>query len=1754
MALLGCCASVISAQALAQDNSQLRVLKMLERSSSSPATMCFVLDSRQSIVNDTQNLMNFVKITPQPSADTITSMEDNMLCVSGLDSGRDYTLNLKQGLKLTSGKTLSADVNVPFAISDAQAQIKLPYNMILPKNNTNNSFVIETLNQPSFKLNIYRLSTRSLNDLDLYELLNSNITNYSLVSLLNSNARLVCSKTFDLSSGKPVEIKEQDDISVFTTQNTATKANKTSLDKLNSKTSAPADTTISQSLEQKIALYKSLPENLRNQPIKTEIKLSDFVEENDDGIYLILAADSRIDISNHNNLYSYNTGALPLTAKLLMFTDLGLTTYKSADGLLANVRSLTGAGNISGVKIELIAANNEILASGFTDDTGTVRFGKEVISGENALRPIALIARTSKDVYSMDLRSSPLYIEGNQNKIKSVDGFETFAYTDRGIYRPGEVVHYTSLVRNTNLQALDAPLTLTVYNHQGNEVERVLLNDSKSGGYEYDFKIAKGSGLGSYRAVLSLGKKQLAVTKFAVSSMVPLQINSEIINDDGMISIDAPYTFKSRTNFNYGSNAANLSGQFTITRSPDLNPIISPTATHADSIKGFHFGADEREQSSLTKSDQFYSLRTDVEGILQQQVSFKSEEYPQKITVTSQVFDTNGQPATATRTYKLSFNRPLIGIKQLPANDGVSFALCSYLQDGSTFPQDVKYYLYKEFTDYNFVLDNGVWKYVTFKSKKLVGQGQAKIDNQNLNQALIKTKLDDGNYFIELKSDKSYTAYAFSKGFSSSNQADTPDTIQVFADKKLYSAGENAVLSFDSPFNGFANLVVGRQTISSFKTFSVKRGRNTIKVPLNDELFPQGHVLLSLYAPMTGQNTATVRVIGTADLNMDLSSHEIEINASMPETIKPESTLTVKLQAIPTDPKAQLKEPYAKLTLVDNGILQLTNFQSPDPNKVLTQDRIFNVQMFDAYGYIMQDPKQQGQGYGATAEGLFDMQMNGSATALFDTPIKSTALASKIVPLDSQGQAQVDFEIPQFSGSLKLMAVAWDQDKTGSTQKDITVHDQAVASLGLPRFLNLDDEAMVRLNLHNLKSTDPNFKIDVSCSGALQCSQQSVLNLKAGARNDVFFKLKGLEQGTGKISLKVMNKEFNYDQDYQLTVTSPRLPMFNTQSYYIEPNSSVNLDLSKDYTNIQGAMVSSSALPNVNPDILVRQINSFNWDLQDQIAALEGMLLYGSRLLEDITTQVAAQSNSNNNGGVKPINSGAKHNPEFYMAKYRSQAELNDAIQELVDRVSAQLNASMMDNNDFNQVYATDVLLKASAQGFNVNLSVLERQFEQLRKMSNNFGNYSIGSYANAVLSRIESINPASLRYSLDERALTQPLQLAYLAQALEQIGDHNRAANALDQAITNLLAWQQGEQELNQEKDQNKRQELINNLNKFRFNSTSLIHDAYVVLDTCLVLNKPQQALDLVNKLPCISQQSYFLSPVSMAVMLRANYDLDQAQGKTALAILGAPASMTAMLNAKQDAGQGITEHKNATANNEQSQSAKSNVATAKTNVEDTTKSEQEVQTLAGDETSAKQKSALVISSEQPVFLGAQQASLPLSLRNDSDKPMFKTISVLGSLNHDKLVNNGVAVRINYFNKTEKIDLSKYNFRLNEEVLMEVLIHHQQDYDADSIVKIKLPAGFEFVRTAVPNDPSFAQLLLNNPNITYTKVETGDDIAVAKFSRYEDKSNRALLLVLRAALLGTYSQGEALVQMQQIPQIFGTYQGTEKLKVQIEK
>ena len=1722
----------------------ITVGKLLERAQTSPASMCLTFSGSEQVASTTENLQQFLSLTKAQGAAVPlnASVSQGMLCLSGLEHGQSYQLGLKKGLSFVSGTTLSEDVTVPFTVSDALAQIKLPYNIVLPRNGQEQSFAIETVNQGAFKLAIYKLSARSLNQLNISSLLHGELNGWRLTQLLDSNAHKVYERIFNLSDHSVIdlstyspEVLEQAGITMpvgpqprATTLPVTADAGADVGSAVGANVGADVGAAAAAELATlQAALRAQLSPEERNKPIATTIALKDFVSAHDDGMYLVVASDPRLAYEPGNAFY--NNSALPLTAKLLMLTDLGLSTYRSPEGILVNVRALSTAQTLEGIKLELIAANNEILATTTTDENGVGKFGPEVISGKMGLTPRAIIASGEHDgkydIYSLDLNSSPLYLEDNRG-VSVNDNFETFAYTERGIYRENETVHYTALVRDSELKAQNLPLTLQVLGKYNNELDRTLLTEGKDGGYEYDFVLPEGTPHGTYRFELKLGSKVIASTPFTVGVFVPQQINSTYLTTDTYLPQGKEIAVKTQTNFNYGAAASNLAGMVTVTTMPDAAPIqaVANAASNAH-LSDFHFGPDQRNWGELTKNQQYHDLKTNVEGVLSANITLPNEAYPQKAKVNTTIFDSNGQALTLAHDYKVSFNRPVIGVRLLegntqeggvtlaPSAERQNFALCSYLQDGSTYPQDVKYYLYKEFVDYNFVYENNRWQFVRFTSRNLVNSGSVRVDNKDLERALISAELADGSYVLELESDKSKTTYSFVKGFLSSDSAFTPDRIALYADKKQYELGDTVKLTFESPFVGYANLALGNQGIADFKTFEVKKGLNEVEFELSADYYPQGHALLSIFAPLNEQAAAVnpVRAVGLVDLNLNLDRHQLAVTTQVPTAVKPGSTLSVNViaQGLAHDNTATADAAqeayveavmdedstgaanlapygYAKITLVDNGVLALTNYRAPDPNATLMQDRSYNVALYDAYGLLMRDPLQQGQGYGAMMEKMM-ADAAGAAPSLETLPFKTVALASEIVPLNSQGKASVDFKLPQFSGSLKVMAVAWDKERTGATSQDVVVADNAVATLGLPRFLNVGDQVQARLNLHNLKAQHPDFKIDLSCSGAIKCSQQLVSTLKPGQRADETFTItSGDQQGVGKIKLTVLNPDYNLTQDYEIAVTYPQLPMLKNYLSLQQPGTESAVKLNTEFKGINSVMVGKSLLPNVNPEAYTAQIDSLGYyGIGDLLASLESKLLYGHLLLKPEQQQEGTDTTDSAELTKLIVQD---QRPQ----QYQSEAELNAAIQDLIFRIIARQTGSgnFAGANPYFNCYAADMLLQAEQQGFSVNATALDGILSYLRNLTSDFNSYGVAAYANEILARYESINQANVRYAADEKKLQAPLQLAHLANALNQIGDKTRAETVLEQAIAGLLTWQQLEDKLSQlppTAPESERYQLLNDISTFNtVNETDLRHDAFIVLDACLRLGLDEQVVGLINKLNCLQEVPDYLSHLTMAAMLRAN----------------------------------------------------SHVAA------------QESDDLGSVQLTQDDIELLLSGSGTVSGNGYSIDSGTLKVQNSGQNPVFITTTVLGQHIHDSVIaNNGINVNVNYFNREGKIDPSTYQFALNEEVLLEVNYSQELATRSNTLVKVKLPAGFEYVRRATYTDPSYGSLIpeelrYNNPD----ELTVSDDMVVARYYAYNKNS---LFLVLRAAHEGSFTPGEALVQLQSNPQAYGSYTGQNKLTIQ---
>ncbi|MDO4676684.1 MAG: MG2 domain-containing protein [Anaerobiospirillum succiniciproducens] len=1721
----------------------ITVLKTLEMTNSSPATVCLTMSGRQVVDDSFSNLSKNVKVTlrNQP-VDVPVAVTQGNLCIDKLESGKTYNVLLKKGLKFKSGSTLEEPINHKVTISDSVAQIKLPYNIILPKNGANDSFTVKTVNQSAFKLSIFRIPPTVLDNYDLTDLEDSEMSMYMANHFMTNLGRPVYERIFDISKGTSVD--------VFEAKQALQKAENEGKALIAADGSTPEDALKAQV---DAAKKSRISDEMRNQVKSTEIKLKDFVSKSDHGMYLIVATDPRVSYTNGFSYSDMNNKSLPITVKMMMITDLGMTTYRAQDGILVNVRSLTSAKALKDVKLKLIANNGEVLAQTKTNKEGTGSFAKEFVTGKNALAPAKILAEGKNDYFIQNLSDDVLYLEDNQGS-KSNSNYEVYAYTDRGIYRPNETVHYTALLRNKHLQAVNLPLTLKIVNSYGSELSSHLLSDSAMGGYSLDFKIPQGTVNGRYNAMLYLGDTLLEDTAFTIGSYVPTQINTAFINNEGVIPVNTPFKLKTATKFNYGGTASNLSGSMRITLRPDQHPV--PAAANAANnpfLKKFHFGPDQREFTNLTKTEVVTDLKSDAEGVMTHEVSFIQSRFPQKARVSASAFDTSGQEVSTVKTFKVAYNNPLIGVRRLDdakkSSDKAEFTLCSYLQDGSTYPQDVKYYLFKEFVDYNFVYENGTWRYVVFHSRNLVHQGTVKVDNQSLDKALISADLEDGSYVLELESPKSATTLSFVKGFSSSMDNRTPDRVAVYADQESYLPGDKMMLSFDSPFDGYANLAIGSEGIQDFRTFKVNRGHNEVDIQITEDLYPQGHALLSLFSPIDESTAGIIRAVGLVDINMNSDVHKFNVTTSAADEIKPGSTFTVKVNAQKADEAKQDNSAaqdnktattgtdgdkitgYARVTLVDNGILGLTKYAAPDPNKVFMQDRAYQVDVYDPYSMLIRDPKQQGQGYGDGAE---DMMAKATGAMSLDTvSFKTVALASQIVPLDANGQAEVTFDVPKFSGSLKYMTVAWDENRTGASNADVTVRDKAVATIGLPRYLNVGDTVQARLNLHNLKAKNHDFKVDISCEGALKCSMQSKRTLKPGIREDNYFDVTAISDGIGKVNLTVINPDYKYTDSFPLQVTYPQMAMLKSYVAPVDAKSSAAVAIgANDFNDIDDVLINLSSLPFVNPVALTAELDKGeDTSISGLAAELESKLLYGSTLV------ATAES-------LKQVEEAQDADEALKAAKpYANAEQLNAKIQEIIFRLLARQRSSgsFYSWSDIDSLYAADVIIKASEAGHNVNADALERAITYVRSVAATGSDLS--PYALSILSTFESINQAEVRRMLDEYTYKKPFALAQLAIALNNIGDKARAKIALNQAMEGLQEWQSTYNYLLglESPTDTSALELIAQLESLQVEGQYNLREvAFRVINAAQQIGMYDTVVATFTNLHAINTAPDYISATEAAAKIRADYSLTGGSNVESQRALLSSDEITKLMQPVAKASADNASADKQAADKASAADAAANLATA---------ANTEANTSADASSEAMTQDAALGDKLYTVSAGK------VSVNNTSSNKLYANVTVLGQYKHDKIISNkGFFTKVNLFNRDGAIDQANYVFQPNEEVLMEIFVDKNQLSNDDIIVKAKIPAGFEFVRRMKRDDPSFGALFDKDDSYSLfpdiSDFSTSDDTISALFRRYNVGNSFSLFVVLRAAHPGTFTQGESMVQYKTDPGVYGTFMSDTTITV----
>ena len=190
-------------------------------------------------------------------------------------------------------------------------------------------------------------------------------------------------------------------------------------------------------------------------------------------------------------------------------SDLGLTAINGDDGLHAFVRSLATANSVVNVQVRMLARNNEVLATAKTDSRGYARFDAGLKRGEGGLAPAVLVAETPDGDYAfLDLSTAAFDLTDRGVKGRQEPGpIDGFAYTDRGVYRPGEAVHLTALIRDRTARPSGVPVTVIFSRPDGVEHSRVALTDQGLGGRTTDLMLAGSAMTGTWRAKIHTDPK-----------------------------------------------------------------------------------------------------------------------------------------------------------------------------------------------------------------------------------------------------------------------------------------------------------------------------------------------------------------------------------------------------------------------------------------------------------------------------------------------------------------------------------------------------------------------------------------------------------------------------------------------------------------------------------------------------------------------------------------------------------------------------------------------------------------------------------------------------------------------------------------------------------------------------------------------------------------------------------------------------------------------------------------------------------------------------------------------------------------------------------------------------------------------------------------------------------------------------------------------------------------------------------------------
>lgn len=1005
--------------------------------------------------------------------------------------------------------------------------------------------------------------------------------------------------------------------------------------------------------------------------------------------------------------------------RFILVTDLGLVVKRNENGSRdIFVMSVSKGTPVSGAKVKIVGLNGNSVLETYTDGSGHAKFpalsSKE--TDKPGHKPVAFVVETGNDLSFMPYQSYGRYVDysnydvGGVYDYSGVDKIESYLFSDRGIYRPGEKVNIGIISKSGNWarNLSGIPVELTVTDSQGKDFFSKQFMLGSEGFNEVTFATQPYSATGVYNINFYLVKTNkeetwrdyLAGTTVKVEEFLPDTLNVSSTFDplpnSGWISLDKELKGIVKVKNLFGTPAANNEVKARINLTPGL--------PYVQRYRGYRFNDPYSKNNYYEES--LDDMKTDEEGSAVYDIDLsKFEKASYRLNLYAEAFEKgSGRNVSTSNNIYISPLKYIIGYKadgdlgfiNKNSKRKISFvAVDQNLQDTKVSGVTLRF---QERTYISTLVkqNNGLYKYQSVE--KLVPVSEEKITIEKGGTDLFLPVENPGEFIVTvLDADgvefNKFTYNVAGTGTLKRNLTRTAE-LEINLDKKDFNNGEEAQIYIRAPYKGTGLITIEKDKVYQYKWFKQDDVSSVQKITIPSDLEGNGYINVMFKRDLDSDEIfMSPFCYGAVPFSVSRASKTENITLNVPAEIKSGTELKVKYS---TEHKSKII-----LIGVDEGILQTANYKTPDPLSFFFKKRALQVSTAQILDLILPEynvlQTSMATGGGADMD-MFKKKLNPFKRKVSD----SVVFWSGIINSSSEEKEYV-YNVPDyFNGTIRIMAVAVNDRAIGVEESYVTATNTFVIQPNSPLAVAPGDEFDLTVNVTNLNKgskgvvvlkAEPDNHVEISGNKTLE------LKIPEGGDSLVTFKVKA-KPNLGGAEIKFTATEKGTTESSVITQTfsvRPSLPYQNRIKSGRINNGKAVVDIDrKVYDDLSKRFVYASVVPTTFKDGLEIYLADYPYGCSEQVTSKAYPYIFRN-----------------------------------FIAKDKTQAETDEMIAETVAILQSRQKPNghigywtdSSTENEFITLYVAEFITDARANGFNISSSFYEKTLGAVRDIA--YGSFS---------------------------------------------------------------------------------------------------------------------------------------------------------------------------------------------------------------------------------------------------------------------------------------------------------------------------------------------------------------------------------------------------------------------------------------------